>query len=92
MHRFFQMWQQLDCEAGAAGASNGWGCLADLFPWVEVTIGAGSNGAGQPADFTMASTGEGSTTMGFFSVQQGDAPYLRRSPIHTQRVTITTRR
>ena len=30
----------------AAIATNGSGCLADLFPWVEVTIGAGSNGTG----------------------------------------------
>src|ERR1700722_10547021 len=49
VHRFYQMWQQLDCDANAANASNGWGCRADLFPWVEVTQGAGSNGAAQPA-------------------------------------------
>ena len=77
VHRFFQMWQQLDCNAAAANRSNGWGCSADLFPWVEVTVGAGSNGAAQPAGFNDTSTGEGSTSMGFFNVQQGDAPYLK---------------
>jgi len=56
---------------------NGWGCKSDLFPWVEVTIGAGSNGAAPPSPFTDASTGEGSTSMGFYNVQQGDAPYLK---------------
>ena len=25
VHRFYQMWQQLDCDANAANASNGWG-------------------------------------------------------------------
>jgi phospholipase C len=44
VHRFYQMWQQLDCDAAAATQFNGWGCVSDLFPWVEVTIGAGSNG------------------------------------------------
>jgi hypothetical protein len=57
---------------------NGWGCLSDLFPWVEVTIAAGSNGKAQPPGYT----GEGATAMGFFNVQQGDAmvrPYNPRT-------------
>ncbi|HLH10444.1 MAG TPA: alkaline phosphatase family protein [Methylovirgula sp.] len=73
VHRFFQMWQELNCDASAASNSNGWGCLSDLFPWVEVTVAAGSNGAAEPAGYT----GEGSTSMGFYNVQQGDAPYLK---------------
>jgi len=77
VHRFFQMWQQLDCDAGAADQFNGWGCASDLFPWVEVTVGAGSNGKAQPAGFNDTSTGEGSASMGFYNVQQGDAPYLK---------------
>jgi phospholipase C len=78
VHRFYQMRQQLDCDAAAATPSNGWGCRADLFPWVEVTVGAGSNGAAQPSGFTDETTGEGSTSMGFYNVQQGDAPYLKK--------------
>ncbi|MGB6175890.1 MAG: alkaline phosphatase family protein [Methylocella sp.] len=77
VHRFYQMWQQLDCDAAAATEHNGWGCLSDLFPWVEVTIGAGSNGKARPAGFNDTTTGEGSTSMGFYNVQQGDAPYLK---------------
>ncbi|MGH6811231.1 MAG: alkaline phosphatase family protein [Methylocella sp.] len=77
MHRFYQMWQQLDCDAAAATEQSGWGCHSDLFPWVEVTIGAGSNGKAKPAGFNDSSTGEGSTAMGFYNVQQGDAPYLK---------------
>jgi phospholipase C len=78
VHRFFQMWQQFDCDAAAADKADRSGCAADLFPWVEVTIGAGSNGAAQPSPFTTSSTGEGSTSMGFYNMQQGDAPYLKQ--------------
>ena len=92
VHRLFQMWQQLDCSVGkiqvadiAAGHFKGGkpeGCANDLFPWVEVTVGAGSNGEAQPAGFNDESTGEGSTSMGFFNVQQGDAPYLKSLADH----------
>jgi phospholipase C len=80
VHRFYQMWQQLDCNVSHATAGNPSGCLADLFPWVEVTIGAGSDGSstGSTAPPTnLIATGEGSTAMEFYNVQQGDAPYLK---------------
>jgi phospholipase C len=77
VHRFYQMWQQLDCSADYATATNPSGCLNDLFPWVETTIGAGSNTRAQPANFTNLSTGEGSTAMGFYNVLEGDAPYFK---------------
>ena len=76
-HRFFQMVQELDCNAAAATVNNTSGCAADLFPWVETSVGAGSNGAAQPPIFTDETTGEGSTSMGFYSVHEGDAPYLK---------------
>ncbi len=83
VHRFYQMWQQLDCSAARASASNPSGCDAHLFPWVETTVGAGANGIKQPADFsteysaTGVTTGEGATAMGFYNVQNGDAPYFK---------------
>ncbi len=77
VHRFYQMWQQQDCDAYYATQWNPSGCVADLFPWVEVTIGAGSNGKNPPKPFTWASTGEGATSMEFYNVQQGDVPYLK---------------
>ncbi len=78
VHRFYQMWQQMDCGATAGSGDNKQpGCKSDLYPWVEVTVGAGSNGAAQPAGFNDESTGEGSTSMGFFNMHQGDAPYLK---------------
>jgi len=68
VHRFYQMWQQLDCSAPD-------GCRNDLWPWVEATVGAGSNGAPPPAGFTYK---EGATAMGFYNVQQGDMPYFKQ--------------
>jgi phospholipase C len=84
VHRFYQMWQQLDCSIEHATWENPSGCDAQLFPWVEVTVGAGTNGVTQPANFsteyspTAVTTGEGSTAMGFYNVQKGDAPYLKQ--------------
>jgi phospholipase C len=83
VHRFYQMWQQLDCDASYISASAPSGCLADLFPWVEVTVGAGGNGALPPANFSTnyapgaKTTGEGATSMGFYNMHEGDAPYTK---------------
>jgi phospholipase C len=77
VHRFYQMWQQFDCSATSATPSNPSGCKGDLFPWVETTIAAGSNGLAQPAGFSDTTTKEGSTAMGFYNMLQGDAPYLK---------------
>jgi phospholipase C len=83
VHRFYQMWQQLDCSVAHASATNPSGCDAALFPWVETTEGAGANGVKQPANFSTdyspnaKTTGEGSTAMGFYNVQNGDAPYFK---------------
>ncbi|HTV15894.1 MAG TPA: alkaline phosphatase family protein [Acidobacteriaceae bacterium] len=84
VHRFYQMWQQLDCSADRSTADNPSGCNAKLFPWVEVTTGAGTNGLKQPANFSteygtdVTTTGEGSTSMGFYNVQKGDVPYFKQ--------------
>ncbi|HLV88972.1 MAG TPA: alkaline phosphatase family protein [Candidatus Sulfotelmatobacter sp.] len=77
VHRFYQMWQQMDCSASRISRRNPTGCKADLFPWVETSIGAGSNGEAQPAGFNDTTTKEGSTSMGFYNMLQGDAPYLK---------------
>jgi phospholipase C len=80
VHRFYQMWQQTDCSVATATAENPSGCLNDLFPWVEVTIGCGSDGCStgstQPPTNYLG-TGEGSTSMEFFNVLRGDAPYMK---------------
>jgi phospholipase C len=84
VHRFYQMWQQLDCSADRATPDNPSGCNAKLFPWVETTVGAGTNGLAQASNFSTdyapdaVTTGEGSTAMGFYNVQNGDAPYFKQ--------------
>jgi phospholipase C len=71
VHRFYQMWQQLDC-------SKAQGCQNDLFAWVEATVGVGTNGVPPPAGFfSPPDAREGATAMGFYNVQQGDVPYLK---------------
>jgi phospholipase C len=83
VHRFYQMWQQLNCSADRATHENPSGCNAKLFSWVEVTVGAGTNGAAQPANFSTEyspsakTTGEGSSALGFYNMQQGDVPYFK---------------
>jgi phospholipase C len=77
VHRFFQMWQQTDCNVDYATKDNPSGCLNDLFPFVETSVGTGSNGAPIPANFNDTTTGEGSAAMGFYNMAQGDAPYFK---------------
>jgi phospholipase C len=72
------MWQQTDCNVDFATQDNPSGCLNDLFPWVEVTVGAGANGVAPPSNFNDTSTGEGSASMGFYNMAQGDAPYFKQ--------------
>jgi phospholipase C len=76
VHRFYQMWQQEDCNVKYSTSDNPSGCMSDLFPYVEVSIGAGSNGQPRPAGFNLQTTFEGSISMGFYNVQQGDMPYF----------------
>ncbi len=83
VHRFYQMWQQFDCNASYATAPNPSGCKADLFTWTEVTVGSNVNGKAQPANFSTdyapgkVTTGEGATAMAFYNLSQGDAPYTK---------------
>ena len=83
VHRFYQMWQQEDCNVAHATPTNPSGCLADLFTWTEVTVGSNNNGKPQPANFSTdyapdkVTTGEGATAMGFYNMQNGDAPYAK---------------
>jgi phospholipase C len=63
-HRFFQMWQQ-------TGGTNQ---RHDLFAWVAMTVGTGGDTAG----VTSGNTGQGGELMGFFNINQGDAPYFKQ--------------
>jgi phospholipase C len=83
VHRFYQMWQQLDCDLSHATYLKPSGCDAQLFSWVEATVGAGANGVAQPSNFNIeyepggTTTGEGSSALGFYNVQRGDVPYFK---------------
>jgi phospholipase C len=116
VHRFYQMWQQLNCSLEHASWDNPSGCNGKLFSWVEATVGAGTNGLSQALyaqsyygpsfseffeyptgysatnpptkaqwtadeyalyDSVPTTTGEGSSALGFYNVQQGDVPYFK---------------
>jgi len=79
VHRFYQMWQQMDCSTVNATAKNPTGCVADLFPWTETTIDAGNNGAPPPAGYNPKTyqSAEGATSMGFFNMAAGDVSYFK---------------
>jgi phospholipase C len=76
VHRYYQMFQQMDCDISHATAANPSGCLNDLFPWVEATIGAGTNG-GPLKSGGLTPSGEGSVAMGIYNVAAGDMPYFK---------------
>ncbi|MGF6778630.1 alkaline phosphatase family protein [Paraburkholderia sp. GAS334] len=76
VHRFYQNWQQADCNVSHATPGNPSGCRMDLFAWVETSVGAGSNGKSQPAGFNDQTTSEGSTALGYYNVNTGDMPYF----------------
>jgi phospholipase C len=83
VHRFYQMFQQMDCSAKNVTRRNSSGCKNDLFTWTEVTVGSNNNGKPQPANFSTdyapgkVTTGEGATSMEFYNMSQGDAPYTK---------------
>jgi phospholipase C len=62
VHRFYHMWQQADCSVENATPGNPSGCLSDLYPYVGVAREDGST----------------SNSMGFYNVERGDAPVLKR--------------
>jgi phospholipase C len=62
VHRFYHMWQQSDCSVDDATPENPSGCLNDLYPYVGIARADGSSG----------------NSMGFYNVERGDAPVLKR--------------
>jgi phospholipase C len=90
VHRFYQMWQQADCNASYATHRNPSGCKADLFAWTEVTVGSNVNGVAQPSNFsteyspTATTTGEGATAMGFITFCKAICRTSRNLPTTTR--------
>jgi phospholipase C len=71
VHRFYQMWQQADCNIANASANNPSGCKRDLYPWVAVKMGWG---LAPPT--TDEDTYQGGIAMGYYNMAQGDYPFL----------------
>jgi phospholipase C len=76
VHRFFQMWQELDCDAAAATQRDPSGCRGDLFAWVEADVSRGSDGKPKPVDFDQPGKHEGAVALGYYDMGKGDAPYF----------------
>ncbi|KAF3996444.1 alkaline phosphatase family protein [Glaciimonas immobilis] len=64
IHRFFQMWQQID------GGNN------DLWVWVAETTGAGPSNPRTPP-LAPGRTFQGGVAMGFYNMSTGDARYFK---------------
>jgi acid phosphatase len=62
VHRFYHMWQQSDCDSSDITPANPTGCKNDLYPFIGIARGDDS----------------GSNSMGFYNVQDGDAPLFKR--------------
>jgi phospholipase C len=62
VHRLFHMWQQSDCSVLDATKENPSGCKNDLYPFVGIARGDDSGG----------------NSMGFYNMQNGDAPLFKR--------------
>jgi phospholipase C len=88
IHRFFQMWQMMDCDRSDATRSNPSGCQLDLMPFVASTFAGAINpnefaapGALGPvfaATYAGPSEEGSGSSLAFFNMQQGDAPYLKQ--------------
>jgi phospholipase C len=85
VHRFFQMWQQADCNISNATPENPSGCLHDLVTWVAITQGWGLTGECQPAIGSTQCTPpaddegtyQGAVAMGIYNMAAGELPILQ---------------
>jgi len=77
IHRFYQMWQQLDCSVAHITADNPSGCESDLYTWVALSVGWGGQGNPPPPSINEQTTVQGGVAMGFYNMTQGDFPYFQ---------------
>jgi phospholipase C len=69
-HRFYQAWQQQDCNIANATKDNPTGCLLDLFPFVMATY--------SPPNFmTLKGNFSLGNEMGFYDAEQEQASLLK---------------
>lgn len=85
VHRFYQMWQQADCNINNATAENPSGCKHDLVTWVATTQGWGITGQCIPSigntrctpPTDNEGTYQGGVAMGIYNMAAGDLPILQ---------------
>jgi phospholipase C len=77
IHRFYQMWQQLECSVAHITADNPSGCESDLYTWVALSVGWGGQGNPLPPWINEQTTLQGGVAMGFYNMTQGDFPYFQ---------------
>lgn len=75
VHRFFQMWQQNDCNVANISANNPSGCVHDLYTWVATTVGWQITMDGNPPTDNEG-TFQGGISMGFYNMATGDYPFF----------------
>jgi phospholipase C len=73
-HRLFEMWQQSDCSIFTATLENPSGCLSDLYPFVITNY----TNEPDPANGGKVDDNGGSNSMGFYNMQAGDVPVLKK--------------
>ena len=76
VHRFFQMWQQNDCDVAHIETGNPSGCTHDLYTWVATTVGWQITANGEPPTNDQG-TFQGGIAMGFYNMATGDYPYFQ---------------
>ena len=84
MHRFYQMWQQLNCNIVGGQPRQSRRVATATVPLGRRTSrrrhqwrhAAAANFSTEYSP-TATTTGEGSTALGFYNVQQGDVPYFK---------------
>jgi phospholipase C len=76
-HRLFEMWQQSDCNLRNATRQNPSGCLNDLYPYVITTYTSEIDPNSFPVANQVDDNG-GRNSMGFYNMQNGDVPVLKR--------------
>jgi phospholipase C len=85
VHRFYQMWQQADCNISNATPANPSGCMHDLVTWVATTQGWGITGQCTPAIGNTQcappaddeGTYQGGVAMGIYNMAAGELPILQ---------------
>ena len=81
VHRFYQMWQQLDCDAAASEKTKWLGLPRPIYiPGSKSTVGAGSNGAAPPSRFNDTSPAKARRRWASTTCSKATRPISNSSP------------